>query len=345
MNLKYALQILGLTEYSGPEDLKKAFRTQAHLYHPDKNPDKKSENESAHFRNLFEAYQYCLQNLEALSYHFELSPNANQPLDGSQIVKNLDDIFEDIFGFSRNGRILGYEEPQRIFLSLHDFFYGGLKKLKLNSYQTCSVCHGVGANQGTLARICRQCFGKGYFYRKIQKSNTHNSAATQNLSVDERKICLQCQGRGREIERPCQVCDGFGRVKQNHKQVVKIPAGLSPLGIYTLVSFDLTTQKECQVFVEIHAEHDATFQIDNYDLICEYHLDFSELHEDMVFLFETPLGQQKLVLPATAKAGDVLTLPQAGLYKDATQKEQGDLKIILRAQNKSLVKKWFRRFF
>lgn len=329
LNLKEALEIIGLTQYTGPNDLKKAFRTQAHRYHPDKNPDNHSEFESEQFKKLFESYQYCLKNLDVLARHFGVLEEKSVPLDPSLKIENLDDIFEDIFGFSRQGRVLGYEEPQPVYLSLYEFFHGGIKTLKLHAYQICTHCRGIGADPGTLARICRHCFGKGFHQR-----NAH-----------ERTLCTQCQGRGREMERPCQRCQGFGRLKQNHKQQLKIPAGLSPFGVYTLESFNLNTELPSQVFVEIIPEHNSTFQIDKYDLMCEYQVDFSKLHQDQNLTFDSPLGPQTLVLPAGAKSGDVLILTKMGLYKDITQTERGDLKITLRSRKNNFFVKWFRRFF
>lgn len=325
LDLSRALKILEIRTYSEPEDLKKAFRALAHRYHPDKNPRPEA---GELFRDVLEAYQFCLENLEVLTCHFGLKPAPELLSKDRLVIENLDDIFEDIFGFTRAGRVLGYQEPHALGLTLKEFLFGGAKIEKLPAYESCRDCRGVGASQGTLARLCRHCFGKGYYLKK-------------NGREAKRKLCPQCQGRGREMEKPCLSCGGFGRLKRIRRQKFALPLGMTPGGLYTLAGADEKTGQATEIFIQAFFVGDSIFQIDNYDLLCEYLMDFSRHKTSVILNFETPFGKKALEIPQAAKSGDVMIVPNAGLYKNGARTEQGVLKITLKQKKPSLLKRVF----
>lgn len=326
LDLFKALKILKIRSYHQPEDLKKAFHQLAHQYHPDKNHDRDTTQD---FRNLLHAYQFCLEHLDDLSRYFDVQINSYHEKETIQKqIENLDDIFSDIFGFSHSGRVLGYVEPQDVFFHLQDFLFGGEKVLKLIAYENCSDCSGSGAEKGTIARICRYCFGKGYI---VKKGNTQNFE----------KICPQCEGRGREIERPCLKCQGMGRTPIHKKQKLHIPLGLQPDEKYTLTAYDLDSTKQREVHIRARFLGHSIFQIENYDLICEYHMDFRKHQKDQDISLETPFGPRVIRIPGTARPNQVLTLSEGGLFKNAQKTERGQLKIKLKQKSES----WFKRLW
>lgn len=325
LDLFRALKILEIRSYSEPEDLKKAFRSLAHRYHPDKNP---SPEAGDRFRDVLEAYQYCLENLEVLALHFGLKPAPDLLNKDRLVIENLDDIFEDIFGFARTGRVLGFRQPYALRLTLAEFIFGGRKTEKLPAYESCPDCRGVGAAQGTLSRLCRHCFGKGYYLKKTR-------------AEEDRKLCPQCLGRGREMESPCLSCDGFGRIKRICHQKFILPVGLKPGGLYTLSGVDKKTGRATEIFIQVFFVRDKIFQIENYDLLCEYLMDFSRHKTGVILNFETPFGKKALEIPLTARPGDVITVPNAGLYKNSSRGDQGVLKITLKQKKPSLLKRVF----
>lgn len=325
MNLEHALQILELRSYGGPDDLKKAFRALAHRYHPDKNPGRDTEGA---FREAIASYEFCLDHLDDLARRFGTATGVKVTEQDRLFVANLDDIFEDIFGFTRLGRVIGYREPSVVNVTLTELLFGGVKCAKLTAYKPCPDCGGSGAPRGALARICRHCFGKGSYERK---------SAGRTVS----KVCPQCRGRGREMERRCERCDGFGRLRETRRQEFPIPTGVLPGVAVSLSAKDSSTGTDTEVCVILNALRDPIFQIENHDLICEYRMDFSSHRSDRVLNVETPFGIRQAELGKQAKPGDVITINNAGLYKNAAKSLQGDLKVVLRHQGKSwLAKIW-----
>lgn len=328
MNLDKAIAILALTHFEGLEELKRKFHELAHCTHPDKNPD---SGDAARFRSVREAYEFCLDHLDELHLRFGSvrRPEALRQAPLTQ-AKAGSDVFEEIFGFSKSGRILGYQEPQVIYLSLSEFCFGVSKRQKLVAYQGCAACSGIGAVAGTPAHICRHCFGQGVIVR-------------EELGGKHRRDCPRCLGRGREVKSPCAVCDGFGRLRRFHRQQVDLPVGMRPHELYALESFDLVIKKSAQIFVEPRLIRDPIFQIENYDLLCEYHLDLARLTKTLNLRLTTPFGQHILTISVGAKSGDVITVAGAGLYTDPGRKTRGSLKVALRHRRRNCLRRLFSR--
>lgn len=328
MDLSQAKIVLGLETFQGLEDLKKRFRDLAHQYHPDKNPE---VDTTIRFREILQAYQSTLENISVLYREFGLAEEPDlKEKTARVVVENLDDIFEDIFGFSKSGRVLGYHEPQILYLHLPDFFLGAERKDKLVSYKRCESCSGIGAKYGTGAKICTHCFGQGC----VQKKKRHGM---------KRKPCPKCHGRGRNIAVFCPECNGFGRLRQFHMQKFTLPVGMVPGEIYTLESYDTHTKVKAEIFLEPRLLRDPIFKIDNYNLLCEYHLNLSDHHRDVTLTINTPTGRERLFIQKGVRDGDVVTIPHAGLFKDNTRTKRGDLLITVRDRKKSFLNRMYRR--
>lgn len=328
MNLKTAINTLELKEFRGIEDLKAQFYKLAHLYHPDKNPDEDSQV----FRDMLGAYEYALSHISELCTHFDVPEQPDDEVTAKSTIENLDDIFEDIFGFSKSGRVLGFQEPQVVYLKLEELVLGAKKRQKMIAYAKCPTCQGIGAREGASARVCTYCFGhgviKGHRFQKIR-----------------RRICPKCKGRGREIARACERCNGFGRLRRFHNQEFTLPLGLQPHEFYTITGYDRDTKGATEIFIEPRLLRHPIFQIDNYDLLCEYHVDFTDLNQALNLKLTTPFGSVPMMVPTDAQRGDAIRIKGAGLYKDALKKKRGDLVVTLVSKKKSILTRLFGGLF
>lgn len=230
MNYHTSLQILDLPEFPSPEIVKKAFRNKALLYHPDRNTEKQA---TLHFRQCVEAYEFLVEYYKENPWAPKISkePEKEKPLE--KVDWNIEDIFDDIFGFTREDRILGYQKPQPVFLTQKEWDLGVTKEIKLLAYEKCESCKGLGSEGKTHSSLCTYCFGQG----KIETDRS------------ETKTCPRCEGRGRNIEKNCVVCAGFGRLSQNRKMKVTFPPGFKVGGTYTLHGEDLKTGKKLDLFI------------------------------------------------------------------------------------------------
>ncbi|MBU1918792.1 MAG: DnaJ C-terminal domain-containing protein [bacterium] len=323
MNLKKAIKILNIRKLNSLEQLRTTYLNRAHEAHPDKNPEKDTTED---FRKVMEAYEFCLGHIDDLFKHYNIKeqPSAEE-ISKKTRVENLDDIFADIFGFSQSKTTIGYLEPQIIYLTLHELMTGVLKKQKMMAYRKCPDCRGIGAKSGHIARICTYCFGQGVIKKKKTEKNPRG--------------CPRCFGRGRIVTDKCARCQGFGRLKQYHQQKFYIPVGLKPNEQFTIKSQDLITNKQTEICIEPRLYRDPIFQIDNYDLVCQYHVDFHSHNKDESLKLKTPIEEVPFVIGKKVKKGDVIRIQGKGLYKSNSKKDRGDLFINICSKKHSLFKR------
>ncbi len=324
MDLQKAIDILELNEFAGIEGIKKNFRRLAHTHHPDKSV---APDASLRFNELVKAYQFVLNNIELVYQKFELKLSAQDEVTVKGLIENTDDIFDDIFGFSKNGRVLGYQEAFELPLTIEELARGATLTKKMIAYETCDSCRGLGAAAGAGAKICTYCFGRGMV--------TTNTQATP---------CPKCRGRGRLISANCETCDGFGRLKTTKRLRLTIPVGLKAFDAYCLTAIEENSQKNMDVFVRPVPLTHAIFKIANYDLLCQYYCDLEKSGSERKITVKTPLGQSDLIIPRGVKNRDVISVKNGGLYKDARRSARGDLRVTILHRSDALFRRilsWF----
>ncbi|MDO8519680.1 MAG: penicillin-binding protein activator [Deltaproteobacteria bacterium] len=172
MNFQEALTALELQGTPTSGELKKAFRRLALDHHPDRNPD--NPGAARRFLLILDAYNFLVENVRDI-------PAPAPPTGPAVVIEDTADIFDDLFGFSRQDRVPGFHEPGFV-------------------YEKCRECLGSGTKRAELAAICVHCFGSGRI---------------KNASGP--KICPKCGGRGRKAKNRCPACDGFGVSKKVEK--------------------------------------------------------------------------------------------------------------------------------
>lgn len=281
-------------------------------YHPDKNPDNPSAVEQ--FRRVTAAYNHLIKNFKAWA------PVSAKPPKGpvKQVtVEDLEDIFDDIFGFTREDRILGLQNPQDLKLNLIDFAFGVRKLARLEVYDKCRQCRGSGAQKNTPSTICTYCFGSGQIKLGSDQEPTF-------------KICPRCGGRGRKVTHACPACNGFGRMQSFRKQEVEIPPGLHPDQAYTLHAKDARSTKKSDLFIRPRLTPHPLFKVEKSDILCEYPLARKRAEKGGVIDFPTLWGWTRLTIPPQSRSGQVIKMKGWGLYTNPSKKRRGDLHVRLK---------------
>ena len=223
-------EVLGVAKDASAEDIKKAYRSLAVKYHPDRNPDDKGAE--GKFKEAAEAYD-VLGDAEKRQRYDQFGSaglkGAYRPheyADVHDIFSAFSDIFggggvgggmfEDFFGGGRGAR----GGPQRgtslrceIHLTLEECASGVQKTVTLRRQESCDTCRGTGAKPGTSPRTCATCGGAGAVHQ-----------AQGFFSI--RTTCPRCRGRGKMIESPCDSCGGSGHVTARREISINIPPGI-----------------------------------------------------------------------------------------------------------------------
>ncbi|MBL6857680.1 MAG: molecular chaperone DnaJ [Pelagibacteraceae bacterium] len=216
--------VLGVNKSASKEEIKKAYRTTAFKFHPDKNPgDKKAEEK---FKEASEAYGVLSDEQKKSNYdqfgHAAFQGGGGQGFGGGFDASSFSDIFEDFFGdFTGGSRGSGRRSSGRrgndlrydVSISLEEAYKGLEKKINYTTYKKCSTCKGNGAEPGSKPITCDYCGGRG----KIRSSQGFFTV---------QQTCPQCNGNGETISKVCSKCRGNGKVQSDENVSVKIPKGV-----------------------------------------------------------------------------------------------------------------------
>lgn len=226
-------KVLGVERGASDEEIKKAFRSLAMKYHPDRNKDDKDSE--AKFKEINEAYDVLKDPQKKAAYDrfgsqaFEGGMGGFRPGGGGAggpgfeagFGSAFSDIFEDMFGEFMGGRGGGRTGgPQRgndvqytMEITMEEAYAGKESTIKVPLSESCDKCGGSGAKQGTGTENCTTCNGQG----RVRMQ--------QGFFTIER-ACPTCHGEGAIIRDPCDKCGGAGRIRKEKTLRVKIPPGV-----------------------------------------------------------------------------------------------------------------------
>src|ERR1700689_4479973 len=163
-------EILVVEREATSDEIKSAYRKAALKWHPDRNPENKTEAEEK-FRESTEAYSVLSDAQKRAAYdrfgHAGVSGMGEGGFDAS-IFEGFQDIFGGMFGFEDlfggGGRRGGQARAQRgadlrydMTLTCEEAAFGTKTKIKITLLEFCDACDGSGAKAGTGITTCEQC--------------------------------------------------------------------------------------------------------------------------------------------------------------------------------------------
>ena len=212
-------EILGVERTATEIEIKRAYRTLALKYHPDKNPDDKEAAEK--FREAAEAYE-VLSDPDKKNQYDTYGRVMDDSMGGfSSTGSVFDDLLGDVFGEffstsssrrSRNRPTKGQSIEMYQELSFEESVFGVEKELTIKKSENCKRCDGTGAEPGGM-KTCEKCNGQGVFTQR-------------NGIFAVRTTCPACNGTGQVIKEACTECKGKGSHTVEKQIKVKIPAGI-----------------------------------------------------------------------------------------------------------------------
>ena len=223
-------EVLGVKKDASDAEIKKAFRTLAMKYHPDRNPGN-AEAETK-FKEINEAYDVLKDGQKRAAYDRFGHAAFAQGGGGSGFSgfdfgfgggggQGFGSIFEDIFSeFMGGGARRNTYEGQRgsdirydLEMTLEEAYAGLKKEIEIQTAEKCDDCGGSGVADGGKPETCDQCHGTGRVRRQ------------SGFFIEER-VCPACKGTGQIIKNPCRKCGGTGKVSRKKTLEVTIPAGI-----------------------------------------------------------------------------------------------------------------------
>jgi molecular chaperone DnaJ len=252
---------LKLGKQATAAEIKKAYRTKANKYHPDKGGD---ENK---FKEIKEAYETLSDTQKRQEYDRFGHGGAQQqnPFQNSGFG-NFNDMFGDFFGGHRSANQQNPAEniSINIEISLEEAALGVTKNVSIPTNVPCKPCSGSGNKAGSKPTTCPTCHG-------------HGQVVMQHGFMQIQQPCPTCHGSGSYVVDKCPSCNGNGITVENKLQSINIPAGvdnndtlkLDNAGHYGKNS----TQPGC-LLVNIRIKQHSIFTRSGNDLSCSTTMDF-----------------------------------------------------------------------
>lgn len=305
--------VLGVRRNASTEDIKKAFRTLALKYHPDRNPD--DTEAERRFREAAEAWE-VLGDAEQRSRYDRLGPlftPSGRPPNPDELNELLKDALGSLFRRRKPGSP-GEDITYTVQITLEEAARGQERVVSYPRTVRCRACDATGdAVEGRTA--CGDCKGTG-------------KAAQRRLFRSE---CPTCDGRGYLSAGKCGKCSGEGRHGSEERLKVKVPPGVAT-GQKLKVrgkgheAPDGGDPGELLVLIDV-AEH-PLFRRRGADLLCEVPVTFAELALGADLAVPTLDGATTIRVPPGTPTGKTLRLAGRGLVgPDGGRK--GDLHVKL----------------
>lgn len=322
-------EILGVAKTASADEIKKAYRSVAKKYHPDKNPGNTEAEEK--FKEACEAYEVLSDDGKRSRYdqhgHEGVKfGNGGFRYENFTHASDFEDIFSSMFGgiFGGGGGGRRGNQPQvergrdlkvSITISLEDAFNGKETEIALTRLETCEPCSGSGASKGSKPTQCSRCRGAGSV-RYQQGFFTINSA------------CDACNGSGQIISNPCTSCSGRGRVNQRKHVKVRIPVGVDN-GTLVRVSGEgevgPNNGPRGDLFIEIRLKDHEHFLREDENLIYDLPISFAQaaLGDEI----EVPGIDENhtVTLTAGTQSQELIRVPGKGMPRPGDAKRRGDL--------------------
>lgn len=273
--------VLGVEKSASQDEIKKAYRTLALKYHPDRNPDNKEAE--AKFKEASEAYEVLSDTEKRQRYdQFGHAGAQGQGFGGDgmnmdDIFRNFGDIFGSMFGQGgsqgRKGRnpkpqpAQGHDLAKEVTITLKEAYLGTKKDISLSHFFPCETCDHKGVQAGTSTQKCTTCHGSG-------------QQQFQQGFFMYQQTCGTCHGNGYTIPSPCPTCGGQSRVQKYDKFSVTIPEG-----IFDGADLRITGKGDAGIFggpfgdlfLKIHVTPDKNFRRVGDDLECDLTLTYPQL--------------------------------------------------------------------
>ncbi len=283
-------------------------------YHPDRNPDDHTAEES--FKECSEAYSILSDQQKRAAYdrygHDAFTSGGGQ---GAGQPVDISDIFGEMFGFGdlfgntggRGGRRSraqrGNDLRDDLSITFEEAAFGVEKQVTFRRHELCDSCRGTGAAEGKAPSQCKQC-------------NGHGQVRYQQGFFSVARACPVCQGTGTMIEHPCAKCKGQRLVSRTHTLQVKVPAGVEN-GTRILYSAHgdagLDGGPAGDVYVVLHVSEHAFFEREGKDLYCAIPISFTQAALGATVKIPTLDGEAMLEIPEGTQSGTRFRLRKKGV--------------------------------
>ena len=344
--------ILGVSKTATEDEIKKAYRSLAKKYHPDLNPNNKEAEEK--FKEVNEAYE-TLSDQTKRSQYDQFGHAGAQGFNGFNGAGGFggagfggfEDIFSSFFGGGRQSNVKNSTRPrqgddveQSITIDFQESIDGCKKDIKVTVDDECSSCGGTGAYSKNDIHVCGRCHGTGSVV--VEQNSIFGRVQTQTT-------CPKCGGRGQDITKKCEKCNGKGRVRKTKDITITIPAGIADGMSMRLEGKGQTGYNggpNGDLYVNVRVKPHKEFKREGDDIYLQIPISFTQAALGDSVDVPTPYGNVSLKIPAGTQSHTKFRLKGKGA-RNVRSGSYGDQYVItivevptnLNSEEKSLIEK------
>ena len=329
-------EILGVERTADETTIKRAYRTLAMRYHPDRNPG--DSDCVARMKELNEAYAVLCDGDKRRLYdmygHDGLSGYSQSDIfsgvDFSSLFREFglggfgDGLFANLFGHGRTAtreRRRASDLRYNFELTLEEAASGVERVLEIPRRRTCSSCRGTGAKEGAVS-TCERCRGSG----QMVKEHRSGIGVFRQVSV-----CSACGGTGRIVKEPCTLCEGHGVLEEVHEVTVTIPAGVDTGHTIRLEGEGESGDGDIapgDLYVVVSVSKHAVFERHGDDLYMQQDIGIVEAALGASLSIACIDGEATLDVPDGTQNGSLLRLKGRGMPRLGSR-HRGDLYVVI----------------
>ena len=312
---------LGIESNATKEQIKKAYKNLAKKYHPDLN---KSKDADEKFKEINEAaavladdekrtkYDQYGTTAEQFGHGFEGFDFSDFMSDVSGAGFDFDSIFEGFFGGrspfrQKRGPRRGADLRCDMEITLNDAAEGAKRHIVIPRLESCTKCHGSGAESESDIVSCPDCNGSGS--KKITQRTPFGLLSTTTT-------CGKCTGQGKYIKEECVVCDGTGVVKKTRKLDINVPAGAEEgtnLRVHREGEAGEKGAEPGDLYVIIHLKEHEIFERHGDDIYVKIPIQFTIAALGGEIEVPTLDGKAKLKIPAGTQNNTIFRMEGKGI--------------------------------
>ncbi len=312
-------EVLDVSKDASKEEIKKAYRTLALKYHPDRN---KAPEAEAQFKEISEAYAVLSDDEKRSQYdrfgHAGINGRYSaedmyRGVDFESIFRNagfgFDSIFDILFGRGggQRNRRRGADLRYDLTITLEDVAFGLKKEVEIQGFESCSTCGGSGVKSGTNSGRCAECEGTG----EIKHVRSFGF-----MQFQEVQVCPKCRGKGVPIENLCKSCNGAGAVRGLRRIMLNIPVGVEDGFSLRLAGEGApsnTSGQRGDLYVVLHVKPHKLFIRRGDHIYHQIKVSFPQLALGAKISVPTLHGDTKLKVPAGTQTGTLFKLRNKGI--------------------------------
>lgn len=308
--MKDLYSILGLNKNATEDEIRKAYRTLARQYHPDRNPGDKGAEDK--FKEVASAYEILGDKNKKHDYDRFGSVGSSRDYQGDNpfrnpfgrgkpFTSNMDDFFASFFGEQQRASKDHADIIADVYLTLGQVFNGGKINVKFPQKSICTTCAGSGGSEDN----CTHCDGKG-------------TRIVEGKAMTVRVSCSACEGKGKIRSSICADCLNGYVSSQDGSVSFDIPLGVETGMSFIHRGLGNPTQSGASGNLIINVrveEHELFKRVNQGDLFLIVPINYSKMVLGGDIDVPTLDGMVSLKIPPGVKNGTKFKLSGKGLHK------------------------------